>query len=230
MLNTRQTAFRGNRSSADHADDRGWFKLVRVSHAAIISGQMRSFTAILVALSSWASTFAFEFVTPEMKKADAAWEQTIRRQFDFERLHEFLLRTLAGQKRFEEIDLASSHPGKTWVVNRHRRTLVSGNWWFRRDEKGAGFQFRYYPGKGEREVVLLCEREGRGKFRFVEIRWDRVTMYLARDEKRAEPATTMQRGQPSVFGRFTGIRNSARTRPAWLIGNVSAKKSSRDAS
>jgi len=36
-------------------------------------------------------------------------------------------------------------------------------------------------------------------------------------EEDAEPAATAQRGQPSVFGRFTGIRNSILARPAWLI-------------
>jgi hypothetical protein len=36
-------------------------------------------------------------------------------------------------------------------------------------------------------------------------------------EKKADPAATAQRGQPSVFARFTGIRNSILARPAWLI-------------
>ena len=36
-------------------------------------------------------------------------------------------------------------------------------------------------------------------------------------KEEAQPAATAQRGQPSSFGRFTGIRNSILARPAWLI-------------
>jgi len=52
-----------------------------------------------------------EIPTPESKKAAAAWEQKLRRDFDFARLHDFLLRTIADQKRFEEVDLESSAVG-----------------------------------------------------------------------------------------------------------------------
>jgi hypothetical protein len=38
-----------------------------------------------------------------------------------------------------------------------------------------------------------------------------------RIDERAEPDATAQRGQPSAFGRFYRIRNSALARPTWLI-------------
>lgn len=41
--------------------------------------------------------------------------------------------------------------------------------------------------------------------------------FLSRKKHSAGPAATAQRGQPSVFGRFTRIRNSVLARPAWLI-------------
>ncbi len=40
----------------------------------------------------------------------------------------------------------------------------------------------------------------------------------------AEQVATAQRGEPSVFGRFTRFRTPFRARPAWLTGNRSAKK------
>jgi hypothetical protein len=35
--------------------------------------------------------------------------------------------------------------------------------------------------------------------------------------EKAQPVATAQRGQPSVFERFTGIPKSILARPAWLI-------------
>ena len=40
---------------------------------------------------------------------------------------------------------------------------------------------------------------------------------MATGQKRADPAATAQRGQPSVFCRFVCIRNFILARPAWLI-------------
>ena len=55
---------------------------------------------------------------------------------------------------------------------------------FFRDERGAEFQLRLYPGEGDREVVLVCERKSRRSFRLLEVRWGSVTLFLTRDERR----------------------------------------------
>jgi hypothetical protein len=144
----------------------------------------------LVALSLCAMAHArFEIPTPESKKAAAAWERKLRRDFDFARLHDFLLRMIAEQKRFEGVDLESSAVGDKWRVNYSDRILSCGSWMFRRDEKGTGFQLRHYPGEGDREVMLVCERESRRSFRLIEVRWGSVTLFLARDE---EPNQALQ--------------------------------------
>jgi hypothetical protein len=147
---------------------------------------MKTSLVVLLALSLCVLSFAFVVETPESRKAEAAWDREIRSDFDLSALHDFLLRTLATHQRFEDIDLASSATGREWMVDLFHRRLLSKRWWFQRNEKAQGFQFRYYPGQGDREVVLECEREGREQFRFVKARWGQITLDLAH-KRRPDP-------------------------------------------
>lgn len=134
------------------------------------------------------ATARFEIPTPEAKKAAAAWERELKRDFDLRELHRFLRRTIAEQRNFEGVDLAGSAVDRKWRVNRSDRLLVSGSWTFLREGDDDGFQLRHHPGAGDREVVLVCRRSGRREFRLVAVRWDAVRLILSQAEAPATAA------------------------------------------
>ncbi len=149
---------------------------------------MKRVLVILFALSFCLLASArFELLTPEQKKAHAAWARKISRDFDLTSLREFLRHTIAERKRFEDVDLESSAIDDKWYGNRVDRLLTCGSWVFERDAQGDGFQLRYYPGTGEREVVLVCKRRGKRAFRLIEVKWAPVRLLVAEAENPRRP-------------------------------------------
>jgi len=141
---------------------------------------MKHVLLILFALSFCLPASArFEISTPEQKKADAAWARKISRDFDLTSLREFLSHTIAEQKRFEGVDLKSPAVDDRWYMNRRDRFLTCGSWIFERDAQGDGFLLRYYPGTGDRDVVLVCQRRGKRAFRLIEVKWTPVRLTIA---------------------------------------------------
>jgi hypothetical protein len=137
---------------------------------------------VLLMLGFSFTATAFEVITPEVEKADKAWEKTIRREFDFGALHKFLVATIADQKRKDDVDLTASRIDDHWTVHQHSRELFSGDWRFVGDGSNNHFQLRYYYGK-EYEVVFACERLEKDAFRLIEVRSEQAPLILAHERR-----------------------------------------------
>jgi len=146
-------------------------------------------TTLLVLLSLLVGLPAFGFVlqTKESRRADAAWERTIRRRYDLGALHAFLLSEIAKHPRFDDVDLGGTAVGEKWKICAPYRMVRSKEWVFTADEKGRVFRLSYTPHTGERDVVFLCERLSRKSFRLVEVRREKTRLILSQLEAPATP-------------------------------------------
>lgn len=138
---------------------------------------MKIICLVLLMLEFSFSANAFEIITPEVAKADNAWEETIRSEFDFNALHKFLIVTIAEQKRKDDVDLTASRVDDHWTVLRHRRLFLSGDWHFVCAGKSTRFQLRYNYGK-EYEVVFACERVNKNTFRLIDVKFEQAPLIL----------------------------------------------------
>ncbi|MFT3829924.1 MAG: hypothetical protein QM691_09500 [Opitutaceae bacterium] len=146
-------------------------------------------TTLLVLLSLLVGLPAFGFVleTKESRRADAAWERTIRRRYDLESLRAFLLSEIAKHPRFDDVDLGGTVVGEKWKICALYRMVCSKEWFFTADESGRVFRLRYTPPNDERDVVFLCERLSRKSFRLVEVRREMTRVVLSQQETLVVP-------------------------------------------
>lgn len=84
-----------------------------------------------------------------------AWQDQVRRQFDFPSLTEFLTKTIQAYPVRGDVDLRKSMVGREWATNLNR--MRNGDWEFSCDVHNDTFQLTYAPNKTE-SVVLNCRR------------------------------------------------------------------------
>jgi hypothetical protein len=98
--------------------------------------------------------------------------------------------------------------------------------WF--DSRLAPFEGQLFSGASSSGLsanfspFCIHRSSRRGRFPYM---WDSLER---REKVAAEQASTAQRGEPSVSGRFIRIRNPVRARPAWLTGRRSAEEEAMD--
>lgn len=125
-------------------------------------------TILLIFVAALSCGFVIE--TPESRReaaqAEKRWQKDVEAKFDFSALRDFLLKTVAENKGFEDVDLTVPRLDAKWKFA--GSSLTCGDWLFAFGGKDENFEFSYTY-SNPKFIALKCVREKKNSFRLRQI-------------------------------------------------------------